>query len=195
MSGTFVKSSVRRRRLPGLTTSKTKASRFLNKPDQFPNSNVARASLRADHPASEGGPAGMTALEPVVTTKRANVGGSNRRSFAAEWAVYKTILEAGHALGWPFALPSKPFGLVMIEAMAYGKSVIALHCGSVPEVIENGTTGFVVNRCLVVVRQGCILKAIWARSTNELHLRLRGAPICSRLAEFGCTCAHRSHSY
>jgi Glycosyl transferases group 1 len=110
----------------------------------------------------------MTALEPVVTTKRANVGsGSNRRSFAAEWAVYKTILEAGHALGWPIALPSEPFGLVMIEAMAYGKSVIAFHCGSVPEVIENGTTGFVVNRCLVVVRQGCILKAIWARSTND----------------------------
>jgi glycosyltransferase involved in cell wall biosynthesis len=39
----------------------------------------------------------------------------------------------------------EPFGLVMIEAMACGTPVIAFKKGSVPEVIENGITGFIVN--------------------------------------------------
>jgi glycosyltransferase involved in cell wall biosynthesis len=39
---------------------------------------------------------------------------------------------------------SEPFGLVMIEAMACGTPVIAFNRGSVPEVIEPGLTGFIV---------------------------------------------------
>lgn len=38
----------------------------------------------------------------------------------------------------------EPFGLVMIEAMACGTPVVAFDCGSVPEIIENGKTGYVV---------------------------------------------------
>jgi len=41
---------------------------------------------------------------------------------------------------WP-----EPFGLVMIEAMACGTPVIAWNCGSVPEIVEEGVTGFVVS--------------------------------------------------
>jgi glycosyltransferase involved in cell wall biosynthesis len=39
---------------------------------------------------------------------------------------------------------SEPFGLVMIEAMACGTPVIAWRNGSVPEIIDEGTTGFAV---------------------------------------------------
>jgi glycosyltransferase involved in cell wall biosynthesis len=39
---------------------------------------------------------------------------------------------------------SEPFGLVMIEAMACGTPVIAYNRGSVPEVIDEGLTGFIV---------------------------------------------------
>jgi glycosyltransferase involved in cell wall biosynthesis len=42
-------------------------------------------------------------------------------------------------IDWP-----EPFGLVMIEAMACGTPVIAFDRGSVPEVIDDGVTGFVV---------------------------------------------------
>lgn len=42
-------------------------------------------------------------------------------------------------LDWP-----EPFGLVMIEAMACGTPVIAFNRGSVPEVVEDGLTGFIV---------------------------------------------------
>jgi glycosyltransferase involved in cell wall biosynthesis len=47
------------------------------------------------------------------------------------------------ALLFPIDWP-EPFGLVMIEAMACGTPVIAYDRGSVPEVMENGVTGFVV---------------------------------------------------
>src|SRR6266508_3811449 len=40
---------------------------------------------------------------------------------------------------------AEPFGLVMIEAMACGTPVIAWNCGSIPGVIEDGITGFIVN--------------------------------------------------
>ena len=42
-------------------------------------------------------------------------------------------------IDWP-----EPFGLVMIEAMACGTPVIAFNRGSVPEIIEDGITGFIV---------------------------------------------------
>ena len=42
-------------------------------------------------------------------------------------------------IDWP-----EPFGLVMIEAMACGTPVIAFNRGSVPEMIEDGLTGFIV---------------------------------------------------
>jgi glycosyltransferase involved in cell wall biosynthesis len=43
----------------------------------------------------------------------------------------------------PIAWP-EPFGLVLIEAMACGTPVIAFNRGSVPEIVEDGVTGFVV---------------------------------------------------
>jgi glycosyltransferase involved in cell wall biosynthesis len=48
------------------------------------------------------------------------------------------------ALLFPIAWP-EPFGLVMIEAMACGTPVIAWNCGSVPEVIDHGVTGYIVD--------------------------------------------------
>jgi len=43
-------------------------------------------------------------------------------------------------IDWP-----EPFGLVMIEALACGTPVIAFRRGSVPEVITDGLTGFIVD--------------------------------------------------
>jgi hypothetical protein len=42
-------------------------------------------------------------------------------------------------IDWP-----EPFGLVTIEAMACGTPVIAFNRGAVPEIVEHGLTGFVV---------------------------------------------------
>ncbi len=53
------------------------------------------------------------------------------------------FLSGAHALLFPIDWP-EPFGLVMIEAMACGTPVIAFNRGAVPEVIEEGLTGFIV---------------------------------------------------
>ena len=54
------------------------------------------------------------------------------------------FLSGAHALLFPINWP-EPFGLVMIESMACGTPVVAFNCGSVPEVIDPGVTGFIVN--------------------------------------------------
>ena len=62
------------------------------------------------------------------------LGGADKRRF----------LGGAKALLFPIDWP-EPFGLVMIEAMASGTPVVAWRRGSVPEVMEDGVTGFVVN--------------------------------------------------
>jgi glycosyltransferase involved in cell wall biosynthesis len=54
------------------------------------------------------------------------------------------FLGGARALLFPIDWP-EPFGLVMIEAMACGTPVIAFNRGSVPEIIEDGVNGFIVN--------------------------------------------------
>jgi glycosyltransferase involved in cell wall biosynthesis len=54
------------------------------------------------------------------------------------------LLGNAAALLFPIDWP-EPFGLVMIEAMACGTPTIAFPCGAVPEILEDGLTGFVVN--------------------------------------------------
>ena len=54
------------------------------------------------------------------------------------------FLGGASALLFPIDWP-EPFGLVMIEAMACSAPVIADDCGSVPEIVEDGLTGFMVH--------------------------------------------------
>lgn len=53
------------------------------------------------------------------------------------------FLGGAYALLFPIDWP-EPFGLVMIEAMACGTPVVAFRRGSVPEVMRDGETGFIV---------------------------------------------------
>jgi len=54
------------------------------------------------------------------------------------------FLSGAHALLFPIDWP-EPFGLVMIESMACGTPVVAFNRGSVPEVIDDSLTGFIVH--------------------------------------------------
>ena len=54
------------------------------------------------------------------------------------------LLGGALALVFPIDWP-EPFGLVMIEAMSTGTPVIAWRNGSVPEVVEDGLTGAIVD--------------------------------------------------
>ena len=61
------------------------------------------------------------------------VGGDNKDAFLGQ--AYAVLFP----IDWP-----EPFGLVMIEALACGTPVIAYPRGSVPEVLEDGVTGWMV---------------------------------------------------
>jgi glycosyltransferase involved in cell wall biosynthesis len=54
------------------------------------------------------------------------------------------FLGGARALLFPIDWP-EPFGLVMIEAMACGTPVVAFRCGSVPEIVDEGVTGLIVD--------------------------------------------------
>jgi glycosyltransferase involved in cell wall biosynthesis len=56
----------------------------------------------------------------------------------------QNLLANAYALLFPIDWP-EPFGLVLIEAMACGTPAIAYRCGSVPELVEEGVTGFIVD--------------------------------------------------
>src|SRR5262249_41642928 len=65
------------------------------------------------------------------------------------------FLGGADALLFPVCWP-EPFGLVMVESMACGTPVIGYPRGSVPEIVENGVNGFVVEN----EAQG--VEAVWA---------------------------------
>jgi glycosyltransferase involved in cell wall biosynthesis len=54
------------------------------------------------------------------------------------------FLGNAQALLFPVDWP-EPFGLSMIEAMACGTPVLAFRCGSVPEIVDPGVTGVIVD--------------------------------------------------
>lgn len=85
------------------------------------------------------------------------------------------------ALLFPVSWP-EPFGMVMIEAMANATPVIAFNHGSVPEVLDHGRTGFIVND----VEQA--VKAI-----DNLHLLSR--PVCRKVYENLFTASVMAENY
>jgi glycosyltransferase involved in cell wall biosynthesis len=61
-----------------------------------------------------------------------------------DWAVKRDLLADADALLFPIEW-EEPFGLVMVEALSSGTPVIGYRRASVPEVVEDGRTGFVVD--------------------------------------------------
>ncbi len=78
----------------------------------------------------------------------------------------RRLLADASALLFPISW-DEPFGLVMIEAMACGTPVIGFRQGSVPEVIDEGTTGLVVDDLEGMVRALRDLPSIQRRACRE----------------------------
>ena len=108
------------------------------------------------------------------------VGGKKKNDF----------LGNAYALLFPIDWP-EPFGLVMIEAMACGTPVVSWPRGSVPEVMENGVTGFIVNSIPAAVaaltkvdkldRQGC--REVFEKRFSATRMAQDYAKIYHRLAK------------
>jgi glycosyltransferase involved in cell wall biosynthesis len=85
-------------------------------------------------------------------------------------AVKLDLLSRAHATLFPINWP-EPFGLVMAESMACGTPVIARPLGAVPEVIEHGVTGFVLDTveemAAAVAHIGELSPAAWRQRAEE----------------------------
>jgi glycosyltransferase involved in cell wall biosynthesis len=83
------------------------------------------------------------------------------------------------ALLFPIDWP-EPFGLAMIESMACGTPVLAFKCGSVPEVIEEGVTGYAVSTV-----DGALAKldAILALNRGKVRQRFEERFSADRMAQ------------
>jgi glycosyltransferase involved in cell wall biosynthesis len=79
-------------------------------------------------------------IKPMIEANR------NLVDFTGEFEIdeKRPFLGNAKAVLFPIDWP-EPFGLVMIESMSCGTPVIGFRCGSVPEVIDDGVTGFIVD--------------------------------------------------
>jgi len=80
----------------------------------------------------------------------------------------------------------EPFGMVMVEAMACGTPVIGFRRGSVPEVIDEGLTGFVVsNESEMVNRLGMIDQIDRKACRDKAESRFNIAKIAAQYLTLG----------
>uniref|UniRef100_UPI0026F09506 glycosyltransferase n=1 Tax=Phenylobacterium aquaticum TaxID=1763816 RepID=UPI0026F09506 len=109
------------------------------------------------------------------------------------------FLGGADALLFPIDWP-EPFGLVMIEAMACGTPVVAYACGSVPEVIEDGVTGFIVRTddqaCAAVARVGALdrrrVRQRFEARFSATAMARRYLTLYDRLGQAACPLAARA---
>ena len=89
------------------------------------------------------------------------------------------FLRNAAALLFPIRWP-EPFGLVMVEALACGTPVLALNDGSVPEVIHDGVTGFMLLR-------------VWTSRLTRLSIgnpAINAGPVAAGARTLACIWAH-----
>jgi glycosyltransferase involved in cell wall biosynthesis len=89
------------------------------------------------------------------------------------------FLGEAKALLFPIDWP-EPFGLSMIEAMACGTPVLAFRCGSVPEIVEDGVTGVIVDSVEEAI---AALPRVIALDRNTVRQRFERRFSATRMAE------------
>ena len=104
-------------------------------------------------------------LRHPLVTYVGEVGGKEKRE----------LLENASALLFPIDWP-EPFGLVMIESFSCGTPVIAYGHGSVPEIVEDGVTGFIVSNQEEAVRAALRIDSISRKDCRAAFERRFTAP-------------------
>lgn len=98
-------------------------------------------------------------VKPHLSKKIEYVG---KLDFSAKNKYYKSARAFLMPIKW-----EEPFGLVVVEALACGTPVIAYNRGAIPEIIEDGKSGFLVNDVLGMIEADKQLKKISSQSCRE----------------------------
>jgi glycosyltransferase involved in cell wall biosynthesis len=89
------------------------------------------------------------------------------------------FLGQASALLFPIDWP-EPFGLSMIEAMACGTPVLAFRCGSVPEIVDPGVTGMIVDTMDEAIR---VLPQVLALDRRAVRQKFEQRFTAARMAK------------
>jgi glycosyltransferase involved in cell wall biosynthesis len=101
-----------------------------------------------------------TVVKPLLSTTGVE--------YVGEISEREKVQFLGQALALLFPIDwAEPFGLVMIEALACGTPVIARPCGSVPEVLKDGITGFIASELDGLVEAVCKVGDLSRRIVRE----------------------------
>lgn len=114
-----------------------------------------------------------------------------------DFDVHRSELPAHYQSSKVFLFPlewEEPFGLTMIESLASGTPVIAYARGSVPEIIKDGETGFIVNSSVDTVRGNWIVKKTGLEGLCEAVERIYSMPT-ERYLEMRRACRMRAQEY
>ena len=148
------------------------------------SASIGRSRSPAASVCRSGSPPRSTT--PTVSTSRRRFA----RSFHLPYVEYlgeitehekQELLGGATALLFPIDW-SEPFGLVMIESMACGTPVVAWRRGSVPEVLTEGVSGFLVDSmddAVAATRRAINLSR--ARCRDGLRAAFHGRPYGARL--------------
>lgn len=85
----------------------------------------------------------------------------------------------------------EPFGLVLVEAMACGTPVVATACGAIPEIIEDGKTGFIVPKGDINKLVEAVKKVYSLSDTEYLNMR----KLCRETVEKKYTTTTMTNNY
>lgn len=114
-----------------------------------------------------------TAIEPLLDhpliTFVGEIGDAEKNDFVGN---AKALLMP---IDWP-----EPFGLVMIEALACGTPVVAYGHGAVPEIVEDGVTGFIVHDQAGAIAAARRVDGLDRRACRDAFERRFAAPVMAR---------------
>ncbi len=88
----------------------------------------------------------------------------------------------------------EPFGLVLAESLASGTPIVAYAKGSVPEIVEDGVTGFLVNSCEEDKRGNYTITSCGIEGLLEAVQRIYSMPH-DRYREMRRSCRDRAEKY
>lgn len=114
----------------------------------------------------------------TVIIKRRNIINQAIRIYT-DFDIHRSELKYHYQTSKLFLFPlqwEEPFGLTLIESMACGTPVVAFARGSVPEIVKDGVTGFIVNPSESDIRGNFIIKKTGVEGLCEAVEKIYSLP-------------------